>query len=323
MPRWTAWVAIYVFAVLTPWAKAQVTIEPAGPDGSPDYILGPGDQLRIHAVHVEELQDGTITIGLDGMISLPLVGRIKVGGLTAAQAETELNVRYKDYLVRPDISVSVVEYQSQPVSVLGAVKNPGIQQVRGSRSVIEMVSLAGGLTDNAGSRLKITRRLDSGTLPLPGATKDSSGKYMTAEISVRSLMEARRPEENILVKANDVITIPPSGNVYVIGHVLKAGPLMFDQQDRMTVLQAVSAAGGMDNLAQPKSARIMRRVPGRQERVEIAVNLKGVMEGKAPDMPMEVEDILFVPNNTSKAVALKALDVGIAMATGIVIWGRF
>ncbi len=323
MWRWTVWGVACIFALLPPWATAQVTVEPAGPDKSPNYVLGPGDQLKIHAVHVEELQDGTITVGLDGMISLPLVGRIKVAGLTVAQAEEELNVRYKDYLVRPDISVSVVEYQSQPVSVLGAVKLPGIQQVRGSRSIIEMLSLAGGLSDTAGSRLKITRRVDEGPLPLPNATKDASGKFTTAELSIKSLMEARRPEENITVKPNDVITVPPAGNVYVIGHVLKAGPLLYDQHERMTALQAVSAAGGMDNLAQPKHARILRLVPGQDARQEIEVNLDGVMTGQMPDVPMEVEDVLLVPNNKPKAIMLKSLEVAIQIGAGVIIWHRY
>lgn len=323
MHRWIGGIALCIFALLTPCAKAQVTVEPAGPNKSPDYVLGPGDQLKIHAVHVDELQDGARTIDLDGTISLPLVGRVKVAGLTASQAEADLNVRYKDYLVRPDISVSVVEFQSQPVSVLGAVKNPGIQQVRGSRSVIEMLSLAGGLSDNAGSRLKITRRIDEGPLPLANATADASGKFMTAELSVRSLMEAHSPEENILVKANDVITVPAAGNIYVIGHVLKAGPLIYDQHGKMTALQAVSAAGGMDNLAKPKEARILRVVPGQDVRSEIALNLDGVIRGQLPDVPLEVEDIVLVPNNRPKAIMLKSLEVAIQVGSGVVIWHRY
>jgi polysaccharide export outer membrane protein len=171
--------------------------------------------------------------------------------------------------------------------------------------------------------LKITRRIDEGTLPLPDATKDPSGKFITAEVSLKSLMEARRPEENINVKPNDVITVPAAGNLYVIGHVLKAGPLLFDQRGRMTALQAVSAAGGMDNLAKPTEVRILRVVPGQDARTEIALNLDNVMRGKAPDMALEVEDVVLVPNNKPKAIMLKTLDVAIQVGTGVVIWRRY
>jgi polysaccharide export outer membrane protein len=111
--------------------------------------------------------------------------------------------------------------------------------------------------------------------------------------------------------------------VYVIGHVLKAGPYMVGEQDQMTVLQAVSMAGGMDKLAQPKNARILRRVPGKPERTEIAVNLADVLAGKTSDFAMQPEDILYVPNNVPKSALLRTLDVAIQMGTGVVIWNRY
>jgi len=288
-----------------------------------DYVLGPGDQIRIHIINVDEVPKDPIVIGLDGAISLPFVGRVVVGGMTTAQAEAELDRRYKEYLLHPDISVTVVEFQSQPVSVFGAVRTPGVQQVQGNRTVVETLSMAGGLADNAGSRLKVTRSLKWGALPLPNAAQDPTGQFSVAEISLKSLFEARNPEENILVKPNDVISVPAADTVYVLGHVLKAGPYTIRERNSMTALQAISMAGGMDNVAQPKHARILRRQPGQMELTEIAVNMKDVMEGQTPDITMQPEDILFIPNNVPKSSLLRALDVAIQMGTGVVVWNRY
>jgi polysaccharide biosynthesis/export protein len=302
----------------------KVTVENASPQKSSraEYVLGPGDQVRIHVVNLDELPADPIAIDLDGTVSLPYVGRVKIAGLTAPQAETKLSDLYKRYLLQPDISITVVAFQSQPVSVLGAVKNPGVQQVQGNRTLVEMLSSAGGLAENAGSRLKIARDMKWGPLPLPTAKTDSSGKFSVAEVNLKSLFEAENPQENIVVKPDDVISVPVADTVYVIGHVNKAGPYAFDDHAKMTVLQAVSMAGGMDNLAQPKNARILRKVPGQAERTELAVNLKAVMDG-APDVPMQPEDILFIPNNAPKNVMLRTLDTAVQMGTGVVIWGRY
>ena len=302
-------------------AFAQVKLETS--HMNPDYVLGPGDQLRIHESNVPELPEGPIALGGDGSVALPLVGRVVLAGMTSTQAEAELGKRYKDYLVRPDISVSVVEYLSQPVSVLGSVRTPGVQQVRGNRTLVEMLSLAGGLAPDAGSRLKISRRVDEGPLPLANAQPDPTGQFMIAEVDLKALMEARNPADNISVKPNDVLTVPASANIYVLGHVLKAGPFQFDGTESMTALQAVSLAGGMDHTAQPKNARILRRMPGQPERVEIALNLQEILDGRSGDVRLQPEDILLVPNNVPKSAALKALEVAIQMGTGVVIWRRY
>jgi protein involved in polysaccharide export with SLBB domain len=111
--------------------------------------------------------------------------------------------------------------------------------------------------------------------------------------------------------------------VYVIGHVLKAGPLIYDQHGKMTALQAVSAAGGMDNLAKAKEARILRVVPGQDVRSEIPLNLDGIMQAQIADVPLEVEDIVLVPNNKPKAIMLKSLEVAIQVGTGVIIWHKY
>jgi polysaccharide export outer membrane protein len=215
----------------------------------------------------------------------------------------------------------VTEFRSQPVSVIGAVRNPGVQQVQGQKTLLEMLSLAGGLDNaTAGSTLKITRRLEWGPIPLPSAINDPTNQFSIAQVSVKSLLEASKPEENIPVKPYDVISVPRGETVYVIGEVLKAGGFLLNDSEQVTVLQALSMAGGLDKMAQPQHARILRRVPGPSSRTEIAVDLNKILNGKTTDVRMQAEDILFVPNSVPKRAALRAIEAAIQTGTGLIIF---
>jgi polysaccharide biosynthesis/export protein len=277
------------------------------------YVLGPGDQISIHVVNFEEINDKPISIDLSGSIHLPMVGQIPVSGLTIEQVASEVAKRLETYVKHPDVSVSVTEFRSQPVSVIGAVKNPGVQQVQGQKTLLEMLSAAGGLdSTTAGSTLKITRRLEWGPIPLPSAVNDPTQKFSVAQVSVKSLVEAKNPEENILIKPYDVISVPRGETVYVIGEVLKAGGYLLNDSEQVTVLQALSMAGGCDRMAQPQNARILRRVPG-GSRTEIPIDLRKILDGKTEDVRLQAEDILFVPNSIPKRAAIRALEAAIQL----------
>jgi len=289
----------------------------------PGYVLGAGDQISIHVLGVDEISDKPTIVDLNGYIRIPLAGRIRASGLTLQQFESDIAKRLSTYVLHPDVSVSVIEFRSQPISVVGAVKNPGTQQVQGRKTLLEVLSQAGGIDSaNAGSILKLTRLKEWGPIPLPNATTDPTNQFSIAQINLRSLMAATSPEENIQIKPNDVISVPRAGTVYVIGEVVKSGGFLLSDSPEITVLQALSMAGGLDKMAQPKHARILRRSNGEAERTEIPVNLTDVLEGKTPDLKMQSEDILFVPNNLPKRAAVRAIEAAVQMGTGIVIWGR-
>src|SRR5262249_33896746 len=154
------------------------------------------------------------------------------------QLETELTSRFHEYLQQPLVTVSIAEYRSQPISVLGAVNNPGVHQIRGRKTLIEVLSEAGGLKPNAGNSIKGTRRKDSGVLPLPNAAADPSGEFTVGEVNTRSLMKAENPQENIAVRPNDVITVPLADLVYVVGAVKKSGGFVLTEKSSMPVLEA-------------------------------------------------------------------------------------
>ena len=287
-----------------------------------DYVLGAGDQITVRAMNVEEIPDKPVLIDMSGYVRLPVIGRVRVAGLTISQVENELAKRLTSYVLRPDVSVSVTEFHSQPVSVIGSVRTPGVQQVQGRKTLIEMLSLAGGLDPTAGTTLKITRRLESGRIPLPTASDDPTGKYSVAEVSLKSILDARNPEENILVKPNDVISVPRAETIYVIGQVHKAGGFVLNDRESVTVLQALAMAGDLDNTARPQDSKILRRSSEGASRTEIAVDLRSIREGKARDVPMQSDDILFVPSSASKKAGIRALEAVIQMGTGMVIWRK-
>jgi polysaccharide export outer membrane protein len=285
-------------------------------DTSSGYILGPGDQISVHVVNFEEINDKPIAIDLNGCIHLPMVGKIPVSGLTVEQVGSEISKRLEVYVKQPDVSVSVTEFRSQPVSVIGAVRTPGVQQVQGEKTLLEMLSLAGGIdSTTAGSTLKITRRLEWGPIPLPSAINDPTNQFSVAQVSVKSLLEAKNPQENILVKPYDVISVPRGETVYVIGEVQKPGGFILNDGEQMTVLQALSMAGGAGRLSQPQHARILRRIAGEPSRTEIPVDLNKILDGKTQDVGMQAEDILFVPNSIPKRAAIRALEAAVQMGS--------
>jgi polysaccharide export outer membrane protein len=311
-----------VHAVLA--AIVACGLSAAGP-GQPEakaYVLGPNDQVRIWALGVEEMSAAPYRIDRAGGMDLPLLGRVQAQGLTLEELKAKLTEGLKKYVKQPDVTVSVADFGSQPVSVIGSVSNPGVHQLQGRKTLVEVLSLAGGLRPEAGHSIKITRALDRGRIPLASAKDDATGGFSVAEVSVKNVMEATKPEENIIIEPGDVISVPRAQMVYVIGQVRKPGGFVLNERESVSVLQALSLAEGLDRTAAPKQARILRRGSPDGQRQEVPVNLPKILAGDAPDVPMESDDILLVPNSTAKSASLRALEAAIQVGTGVVIWRR-
>src|SRR6185503_14123883 len=199
-------------------------------------------------------------------------------------------------------------------------KNPGVHQLGGRRTLMEVLSLAGGIEENAGNAIRITRRTEMGPLPLPNVKLDTTGGFYVGEVDVRSLLEARNPASNIDVLPNDVITVPKGDLVYVIGAVRRPGGFILNQEKQMSVLQALSLAEGLDKLAKADSARILRPGAVGAPRVEIRVDVKRILEGNARDITLDPNDILFVPDSKARSASMRALEAAVQMATGVAVW---
>jgi polysaccharide export outer membrane protein len=289
------------------------------------YIVGPEDVITVRVLDLDEFDPKTlapIRIDLGGNIRLPIAGRIQASGLTVEQLETEIARRLSNVLQEPEVTVSVIEFRSHPVSVLGAVKNPGVHQITGQKTLFEVLSLAGGLNPDAGNTIKVTRRVESGTLPLPSVSKDPSGEFFVGQLDVRGIMEAKNPLNNIKVLANDVVTVPKADMVYVIGAVKRSGGFVLSEKEQISVLQALSLAEGVDRVAGPKNAKILRQASPGSERTIIAVNVQRILEGQSQDVALCANDILFIPTSAAKNAGIRALEATIQMGTGLVIWRR-
>lgn len=298
---------------LAPWAAyGQV----AGAN-----LIGPEDQIVIRVADNPDLSDKPQRVDTNGEIRLPMIGRVQAAGLTPQQLEAELAARYKVFLNEPDVMVAVLESRSQPVSIVGAVSQPGVRQLDGRKTLLDLLLMAGGATAEAGPTLTLTRRLEFGRVPLPVAKDDDSAQFSVAEIPLRPLLDGRSPGNNVVLQPNDVITVSKAEVVYVIGEVGKPGPVPLLRGNSVSVLEAVSTIGGVLKTAKVTDARILRPVAGSEARNELPVDLGLILAGKADDVALMPGDILVVPEKgtAGKSAVTRALEgalqLGIAIGT--------
>jgi polysaccharide export outer membrane protein len=196
---------------------------------------------------------------------------------------------------------------------LGSVGTPGVHQLQGDKTLFEVLSLAGGLRADAGYTVIITRQIEWGPILLPTAAPDSTGKFSIASVNVKSIMNATNPAENIHIKPNDVITVPRGEIIYVIGAVKKPGGFMLNDNQSLSALRILSLAEGLDRLAAGQRCKIMRNG------TEIPLDLKHMLAGKIPDVPLKADDILFVPASGAKTAAYRTIDTAVGL-TGLALY---
>jgi polysaccharide export outer membrane protein len=164
------------------------------------YQLGPEDAIAVRVVDLDEFDpksQGPIRIDDKGNIHLPIAGRIEAAGLTVEQLEQEIAKRLAGIMKDPEVTVSVVEFRSHPISVLGAVKSPGVYQISGRKTLFEVLSLAGGLNPDASNRIKITRAASMGTLPLANAKSDGQANSTSRNSMYARLWTDKAPRRTL------------------------------------------------------------------------------------------------------------------------------
>jgi polysaccharide export outer membrane protein len=287
------------------------------------YRLGPDDQVSIRVMDMEKLQlDNAAApkINVNGDLDLPVIGHLHAEGLTLDQLKAAIASRLSDILNNPSVSVSIVQYRSHPISVLGSVRNPGVFQVAQSKRLLEVISLAGGLAPDAGDKIKISRLNSSGTLPLANVSEDSATGYSVGTISVKGLIDDADTGLNIPVLDGDVIAVSKAELIYVMGAVKRAGGFPLGNKTSVSILQALSLAEGFDHAASPGKARLLREEKPGQDRTETVVDLKPIMAGTAPDVPLRANDILYVPTSGAKMASLRAIEAAVQVGTGFAIF---
>jgi polysaccharide biosynthesis/export protein len=287
-----------------------------------DYILGPEDVIQIDVFDIPELKEKTVRVANDGQIALPLIGRVQAAGLTPDQLRNELADKWgENYLQDPQVTVFVKEFKAKPVSVIGAVEKPGLYRLTARRSLIEMLSMAGGFgkknTSSAGRTVLITRKNGFKDLqPVEGMHVRGPDQI---EIDLNRLLYTKDESLNIEIKPLDIISVSKAEVVYVSGAVKMPGGFVLEDRPTLTVLQAIAMAEGFTPTAARGSARILRTNQD-GSKTEVPINLKKILKGKAEDTTLAANDILFVPDSKKKIIGSRATDTAIATFSGWLIW---
>lgn len=289
---------------------------------SSDYLIGPEDVLQIRVFNVKDL-DETVRVSNDGTIVIPLLGRVEASGLTSDQLRNRLEKDLgKNLLQNPQVTVFVEQFHARPVSIVGAVDKPGIYQITGPRSLIEMLSLAGGLsthsTASAGKVLYVTRPGGFGNLKIvPGMHMISPDKV---SIDIKDLLYTQARGLNIPIKPHDIIAVSKADIIYVAGGgVRKPGGFVLQDRDSITVIQALAMAEGLAPNAARHHARIIH-TEANGSHIDIPIDLEKVIKDKASDPDLAANDILYVPSSRSKAALEKTTQAIVQTVSGYLIF---
>jgi len=263
--------------------------------------IGPGDLLNVTVFDVPELAQ-TLRVSDTGDVTLQLVGSLHLSGLTTDQAGALIAGKLKsgNFILDPQVTVLISEYSTQGVSVLGEVQKPGVYPVLGSRTLIDIVSEAGGTTSLAGPDITV---------------KHLDGSTATVRLTKNALTTLATDVELL---PGDKVVVPRAGLVYVLGDVGRPGGFVMENDGRISILQAVAMAGGANRTASMNQAKLIRKTANGYS--QIPVQLKTVLQGKDGDVPLQAEDILYVPINSVKAAVYRTTPSILADASSAAIY---
>ena len=284
-------------------ASADATTKEQADDAS-QLRIGSGDLIEVRVFGVPDLGQ-SVRVNNAGEIYMPSVGPVKVAGLTSEEASTAIELKLKegDFLRNPQVSIFTKEYATQGITLIGEVSKPGVYPILGERRLFDAISMAGGLTNRAGKLVTITHR----------------GRPMDA-IKVELSDPTKSVASNVVVLPGDTVAVGRAGVVYVVGDVSHPAGFTMENNERLTVLQAIALAGGANYSAALDAAKIIRRTPEGPR--EIAMPLKKILTAKAEDVPLQPEDVLFIPKSAGKNIMRRSAETVLQVTTGLVIYRR-
>ncbi len=308
------WCVIALHAQST---SPSVAPAPSSPDANlPAQKVGPNDLLWISVADCPELTRN-FRVSADGTLALPLLKqRIQVAEKFPTEIESDLTQALvaDEILVKPVVTVSVAEYRSVPVSVMGAVKHPVTFQAVGNMTLLDALTKAEGLTLEAGSEILISKR------PL---AQQGESAALVQRIPVKGLMEEANPALNIRLSGGEEIRVPPAGRVYVVGNVKKSGAFPVQDGNDTSVMKVIAMSEGLLPYSN-KEAFIYRREAGKGNRDEIPIQLGRILDRKAPDVRLQANDILYIPDNKGRRMTAQTIDriagFGTSTASGLLVF---
>lgn len=278
----------------------------ASSGGSAELIIGSGDLLEVSVYGAPEFLK-QVRVADSGEITLPLIGPIRVGGLSISEAEALVQQRLSEgkFFTDPQVSILEKEYATQGISVLGEVQKPGIYPLLGSRRLYDAISAAGGVTAKAGNTVTITRRQNP----------------QQAQTLVIPPNKSFPPDVNVEILPGDTVVVAKAGIVYVVGDVRLPAGFVMENTD-LTVLQAVAMAQGTNTTAKLDRTLLIRKT-GEGKQQEIPVPLGKIMSAEVADMRLQPDDIVFIPRSAAKAGFRRGLEAALQTVTGLAVYGRF
>ncbi len=293
-----------------------ITAAPMSTDVLPSQPVGADDLLQVTIPYCPELSR-SFRIGSDGHLVLPLIKEpLPVAGMMpSAVGKTIAAALVKDGILnQPSVSVSVLEYRSRPIHVVGAVNRPLLFQASRDTTLLDAITKAGGLTTLAGSDISVTHTTT-------GADGNTNVSVMS--IPVKGLIESADPKLNIRLTGNDEIRVPEAGRIFVAGNVKKPGSYAMQDNSDTTVVKALALSEGLESYTS-KTAYIYRQTTPGAPRQEIQVALAQIMKRKSPDVTLQADDILYVPEDARKRMTAKVLagmaGFGTSTAAGVLIY---
>lgn len=259
-------------------------------DANKNYVIGSEDVLDITVWDHDDLTR-TVTVAADGYFSFPLIGRIKAGGLTVRSLETKIaQLLDKDYIVNPQVTITISDFKSQKVFILGEVKSPGAYYLSKNDTLLEVISKAGGVTPNAGREIIIARP-KQGSASLQPAKLDSKNSQLQ-RVDLQALL-AGDVQKNVAVQDNDTIYVPKASQFSVFGEVQKPGS--YPLENETTMLEAISIAGGPTENADTQKLELLRKEDGAQRK--IVLNMKNLLNARADDEEFLIQDgdVIYQP----------------------------
>lgn len=253
---------------------------------APRLVIGSGDELEIGVFGVPDLTQ-KVRVNSGGDITLALIGKVHIGNMTSEEAAETIAKRYIEggFLRNPNVTVYAKEYTTQGIAISGEVKTPGVYSPFNSRTLSDLILLAGGLTERAGKTVTITH-----------ANPDE--KPTVVNLSSDPIKNA---EANLALHAGDSVVVSRGGVVYVLGEVNRPGGFVMENNENMSVLQAIALAQGPTHVASLSHVKMIRR--SQQGLKEQEIPLNKILQAKAPDIPLQADDIVFVSGSAGKSAA--------------------
>jgi len=287
----------------------------AGPDS--DSIITADDVLDVYVMDVPEFSR-QYRVAPSGKVAMPLLSHpVNAAGLTTGEFAEALTKELHDsgLVTDPHIVVSIASSRLKSVAITGAVKMPQIYPVLGKTTLLDVLSQAQGLADDAGNIAIIGR----------GTLGESVTGQTTQSVDLKKLLDTGSSQYNLAIYPGDRVTIPRAGVVYVVGAVNKPGGFIIKGDDNgMTVLQALAMAADAKSTAVRSKSVIIRPDPNALDgRQQIPCDLGQILAAKAPDQKLFANDILFIPDSAAKKAFARGLEAALQAVTGLAVYGHY